>query len=186
MVGAAFSPASLGHRFSLGHQLLVGGVSALMKHPPLLLLGLKLLGMTLLLSACSLLPGASQSPRDAALQALADHQAQWASKQIDDYTFTLTAQCFCPLNEPIDITVANGVVTSVTKAGEPVAPNEVQGLPKTAIELFVVVAAQAKAASLTVEWDPEFGFPSNIQVDSIANAIDDEFGYTVTNFRPAS
>jgi hypothetical protein len=152
-----------------------------MKQPPPLLLSL-----ALLLSACSLLPGASQSPKDAALRALADHQAQWASKQVNDYTFTLTAQCFCPFNDPLDITVADGVVTHVTKAGQPVPPNDVTGLPKTVIELFAVVAAQANAASLTVEWDPAFGFPSSIQVDSIANAIDDEFGYTVTNFRPAS
>ena len=63
------------------------------------------LGLTALLAACSLFPGASLSPREAALRALAQHQAQWASKQIDDYTFTITAQCFCPFTDPIDITV---------------------------------------------------------------------------------
>jgi hypothetical protein len=142
--------------------------------------------MSVLIAACSVLPGASLSPKESALRALAGHQAQWASKQVDDYTFTITGQCFCPFNDPIDVTVAKGVVTSVKRAGQPVQPNAVQGIPKTVTELFALVGAQGSAASLTVEWDPVFGFPTSIQVDSIANAIDDEFGYTITNFRPAS
>ena len=152
-----------------------------MKRRPILLLG-----TSLIVAACSLLPGASLSPKQAALRALAGHQAEWASKQVDDYTLTITGQCFCPFNEPVDITVANGVATAVTRAGQPVPPNELLGVPKTVPDLFALVGAQTNAASLTVEWDPAFGFPTSIQVDSIANAIDDEFGYTVTNFRPAS
>ena len=163
------------------HQSPGGGVWAPMK-----LRWIVLLGLTAVLAACSLFPGASLSPKESALRALADHQAQWASKQVDDYTFTITAQCFCPFTDPIDITVVGGVVTAVTKAGQAVQPNEVMGIPKTVRELFAVITAHADAATLSVEWDPAFGFPANIQVDSIANAVDDEFGYTVTNFRPAS
>jgi Family of unknown function (DUF6174) len=145
-----------------------------------------LLGVATLLAACSLFPGSTLSPKELALRALADHQAQWASKQIDDYTFTITAQCFCPFTDPIDVQVVDGVVVAVTKAGQAVQPNEVIGIPKTVTELFAVITAHADAATLSVEWDPGFGFPASIQVDSIANALDDEFGYTVTNFRPAS
>lgn len=144
-----------------------------------------LLGLAAVLAACSLLPGASPPPPDA-IRALAEHQAQWASKGLDDYTFTITMQCFCPFTDPLQVTVVDGVVTTITKAGQAVEPREVDGLPKTVPELFAVVAAQTGAASVTVEWDPAFGFPTSIQVDSIANAIDDEFGYLVTNFRPAS
>ena len=147
---------------------------------------LLLFGLVTLLAGCSLLPGASPSPRDAALRTLAEHEAQWQSKDIDDYSLSVTRQCFCPFTDPIDITVVDGAVTAVTKAGKPAAPNEVLGIPKTVLELFAVVAAQADAATLTVEWDATFGFPTNIQVDMIANAADDEFGILVTNFRPAT
>lgn len=166
---------------SAWHQWFVGGV-----YRPMKLRSVLLLGASALLAACSLFPGASLSPKEAALRALAQHQAQWASKNIDDYAFTITAQCFCPFTDPIDITVVDGVVTAVTKAGQPAKPNEVQGIPKTVTELFAVITAHADAAALSVEWDPAFGFPSTIQVDSIANAVDDEFAYLVTNFRPAS
>lgn len=164
-----------------GHQRSRAGVSGPMRRAPILLLGL-----TALLAACSLLPGASLSPREIALRTLAEHQARWQSKNIDDYSLSVTRQCFCPFTDPIDIVVVSGVVTGVTKAGQPVAPNEVQGIPKTVLELFAVVGAQGDAAALTVEWDATFGFPTSIQVDPIANAVDDEFGILVTNFRPAS
>lgn len=148
--------------------------------PPILLLGL-----TAILAACSLFPGASSPPRGA-LEALAAHQAQWTSKGLDDYTLTITRQCFCPFTDPLQVTVVDGVATAITNVGQAVQPREADGLPKTVPELFAVVAAQAGAAKVTVEWDPAFGFPTSIQVDSIANAIDDEFGYLVTDFRPAS
>jgi len=146
---------------------------------------LLLLSLTSLLAACSLVPGAS--PRQPEAPAgLAVHQAQWQSKGVANYSFTITPQCFCPSNGALDVTVAAGVPTRITKAGQPVAPRDVEGLPKTVPELFAAVIAHAGAAKLSVAWDPAFGFPSNIQVDPIANAIDDEFGYVVTNFRPAS
>lgn len=147
---------------------------------------LLLLGMTALLAACSYLPGASLSPRDAALRALADHQAQWLAKGITNYAFTVARQCFCPSNDPVDVSVVAGVATKVTRGGQPVAPLDVQGIPKTVPELFALVSAQPASAGMTVEWDATFGFPSSIQVDPIANALDDEFGIVVTNFRPAS
>jgi len=147
---------------------------------------LLLLGLTILLAACSYLPGASLSPRDAALRALAGHQAQWLARGISSYTFSVARQCFCPSTDPVDVTVVGGVVTTVTRAGQPVAPLDAQGIPKTVPELFAVVSAQPATAAMTVEWDTTFGFPTSIQVDPIANAVDDEFGIVVTNFRPAS
>ena len=146
---------------------------------------LLLLGLTALLAACSLVPGASPRPPEA-LAGLAEHQAQWQSKGLADYSFTITPQCFCPSNGALDVTVAAGLPTRITKAGQPVAPREVEGLPKTVPELFAVLIAHAGAAKLSVAWDPAFGFPTSIQVDPIANAMDDEFGYVITNFRPAS
>lgn len=142
--------------------------------------------MAILLAACSFLPGASPSARDQALRDLAQHQAQWQVAGISTYSFMISRQCFCPSGDPVTVTVTDGAVSAVRRAGQPVPEIELQGLPTTIPELFAVVAAQGAAAEMTVEWDTTFGFPSTIQVDPIANAIDDEFGFVVTEFRPAS
>jgi hypothetical protein len=147
---------------------------------------LLLLGLSFLVGACSYLPGATLSPREAALRALAGHEAQWLAKGITSYTFSVARSCFCPFTDPVDVTVVDGVVTTVTRSGLPVEPLDVEGVPKTVPELFALVSAQPASAAMTVEWDATFGFPSSIQVDPIANATDDEFGIIVTNFRPAS
>ena len=144
-----------------------------------------LLGLTALLAACSYLPGASLSPRDLALRDLAVHQAQWQSKGITSYTFTITRQCFCP-SDVLDVVVVDGVATKVTVDGKAPDAFQVNGVPLTIQALFALVVAQPETAGMTVEWDQTFGYPSSVQVDPIANAIDDEFGYSVTNFRPAS
>ena len=144
-----------------------------------------LAGLAITIAACNVLPGASLSPRDLALRDLAVHQAQWQSKGIKSYSMTITRQCFCP-SEPLDVVVVDGVATKVTVGGKAPDPLQPAVAPLTIQDLFVLVAAQNEAASMTVEWDATFGYPTSIQVDPIANAIDDEFGYTITNFRPAS
>jgi hypothetical protein len=147
---------------------------------------LLLLGLTAVLAACSVLPSASLSPRDAILRTLAERQAQWQSKNVDDYTFTISRQCFCPFTEPLVVTVVDGVATAITKAGQPAAEQDAVGLPTTVPALFAVVATNASAAKLSVEWDVTFGFPTSIQVDADLQVVDEEFGFQITNLRPAS
>ena len=141
--------------------------------------------IAVVLAGCSLVPG-SPSPRDLALRLLAERQAQWFAKGVDDYAFTVSRQCFCPSTEPFVVTVSDGVTIGITRAGKPAAAIELQGIPTSIPALFAIVTANAQAGDMTVEWEPTFGFPTAIQVDPIPNAIDDEFGITVTDFRPAS
>ena len=154
-------------------------------HPTNAVRTLALVTLAVLLAACSFLPGASLSPRDLALRDLAVHQAQWQSKGPASYSFTITRQCFCP-SDPLDVVVVDGVATKVTVAGKAPTEFQVTGVPLTIQALFALVAAQDEAADMTVEWDAGFGYPTSVQVDPIENAIDDEFGYTITNFKPAS
>jgi Family of unknown function (DUF6174) len=137
-----------------------------------------------MVGACGLL---APNARDLERKRLADQQSVWAAGHVDDYTFTISRQCFCPFTDPIEITVVDGLATQLTSNGEPVAAPDAQGFPKTIDELFVIIGAQlAKDAIVEVEWDDAFGFPTSIAVDPIINAVDDEFGYLVTDFRPAS
>jgi Family of unknown function (DUF6174) len=148
---------------------------------PATMLRFAALALPLLLAACSFLPGASLSPRELALRALATRQSQWAAAELDDYVLTIERQCFCP-ETSYEITVTDGVVTKVTHGGAPAQPAEVQGLPKTVPELFALVAGQPPEAGLKVEYDADRGFPTRIEVDPIQNAIDDEYTILVKAF----
>jgi hypothetical protein len=139
----------------------------------------------IVLAACSLLPGASLSPHDQTLRDLAVHQAQWVAKGISDYRISIERSCFCP-QAVYDITVVGGIVTKVTNDGAPVAPAEVQGIPKTVTELFALVAGLPPQAKVSVDYDADFGYPSRISVDPIAEAVDDEYTINVRSFTPAS
>jgi hypothetical protein len=139
-----------------------------------------------ILAGCGLVPGASASPRDAALKALPAQRAIWASHAIDDYQLTLVQQCFCPNTDPLVVTVRDGIATGVTSNGIAVAPALIANVPKTVPELFDIVAENADAADMVVAWDALLGFPTSISIDRIENAIDDEVGYTVTDFQRAS
>jgi hypothetical protein len=139
-----------------------------------------------ILAGCGLVPGASASPRDAALKALPAQRAIWASHAIDDYQLTLVQQCFCPNTDPLVVTVRDGIATGVTSNGLAVAPALIANVPKTVPELFDIVAENADAADMVVAWDALLGFPTSISIDRIENAIDDEVGYTVTDFQRAS
>jgi hypothetical protein len=148
-------------------------------------LPLALLVIAVAIAACGLIPGASPSARDLALRQLAANQALWAQKGPANYSLTVERQCFCP-SAQYDITVTNGVVSSVAHDGAPVRPAEVQGLPKTVPELFALVAGLPPTAGLEVDYDPDLGLPTRIDVDPIANAVDDEYSIVVLTFSPAS
>lgn len=162
-----------------GHQPRIANVSAPMRH-----VGRAAVWMTLALAvtACSLLPGSSPSPRELALRQLAANQALWTQKHPLDYVITIERQCFCP-SAQYEITVSDDIVQSVSHDGAPVAPAEVQGLPKTVPQLFAVVAGLPPDAAVEVSYDPDLGFPTSIRVDPIPNAVDDEYTIVVHRFQ---
>ena len=127
----------------------------------------------------------AQQPGSAAARDLAAHLDAWRASGPSSYSYTITRSCFCPFTDPLRVTVTNGVTTAITKAGQPAAAEELSFLPKTVPEAFKVVSDNLAAAKIAVTYDPTFGFPTSIVVDSIANAIDDEFSMTLTDFAPA-
>jgi hypothetical protein len=115
---------------------------------------------------------------------LSSHLAQWQAGGPNSYSYTITMACFCPFNEPYRVTVENNVTTAVTAAGAPVDAQQVSFLPKTIPAVFKLVSDNLDAAKLTVRYDPTLGFPTSIDADPIANAVDDEFSMTITDFTP--
>lgn len=107
-----------------------------------------------------------------------------------DYAYTLRVGCFCPYVGPLRITVQNGEVVGVRQL-EPIdgGPQNVQDWinkqAMTLVELDALVdRALREADDVDVEYDPTYGFPANVYIDWYKDAVDDEIGYTVTDYTP--
>ena len=130
-----------------------------------------------------------------AQQALNANRAKWEAQGIDDYSFTVQRSCFCTPDStrPINVQVRNGSVTSATYAdtGETVPDDRAYNKQSiyntlTVDGLFNSIdqAIKGGAAQVDVTYDKQFGLPTSIYVDQNQQMADEEYGMTVSNFRP--
>ena len=139
------------------------------------------------LAACSLLPLPTPGPGGEVARVAAEQRSFWRSQGFASYTFSVSRPCFCPpeWSGPFEVTVVDGATTVVTYQGAPAPAANVEHIPKTIEAVFDLLIANA-ATTVDVTYDPIFGFPASMSVDPIVNAIDDEFGITITNFDSTS
>lgn len=141
----------------------------------------------LLLSACGTQtgPGGSGgSPTSpAAVTSLDGAKAAWAAYagRTGEYRLLIVPSCFCA-RVGLDVTVKGGkpvaqTPVDVDNTGGATAP-VLEGFPRTVEDLHQVIADAKDAASIAVTYDSH-GVPLRIFIDAIANAADDEMGYTV-------
>lgn len=109
---------------------------------------------------------------------------RWQQAGVQDYQVVVQNLCFCGYTRPVRLTVRQGTVVSRVDAetGE-VAPSyaNARDIP----ELFDLVreAIERDAYKMTVTYDPQYGFPRQINIDYIGNAVDDELSVTVSEFQ---
>lgn len=112
-------------------------------------------------------------------------QARWVDSGISNYAYTLRRGCFC-LPEfvgPVRIVVENGQVVSRTLVSTSEEPlGDADRWP--AIEgLFAYIErATREADETTVRYHPDLGYPVEINVDWIREAVDDEESVSVESF----
>jgi hypothetical protein len=120
------------------------------------------------------------------LRELDEARARWEALGLDHYTIELSRGCFCPVEfvGPFRVTVADGRVESVEYArsdmtGKP--PAEAVRLMPSVESLFAEIAEAnlTGAAEVRVTYDPETGVPTDIYIDQIAEAVDEEISYEV-------
>ena len=80
---------------------------------------------------------------------------------------------------------SRGPSTAITAAGRPVAADKVGGIPLTIDAVFAALLALGPEATLTGTWDADLGYPTDIAVDPIPNAVDDEFSIRIEDYSPA-
>ncbi len=134
----------------------------------------------LLLTSCGLFP----NPQ------FASAQSRWRNANVSHYRYSLRVGCFCAFTQrmPLTIEVANGVIRSMSYSdGTPVPAGQAPIFARySTIDALFDYTAEAlrQADEIKIQYDPTYGFPANVQIDFIKQAIDDELGLTVTDFQP--
>jgi hypothetical protein len=106
-----------------------------------------------------------------------------------DYTYLLEQQCYCPLTGPVKVTVEDGEVTSsvILKGGQgmkkgSVAPDYLH----LSINDVIARANDTGAAAVVVDWPDGQDWPNKVSVDQIADAVDDEVTYLISDVQVTS
>lgn len=111
-------------------------------------------------------------------------RARWESRGIDSYELTVRRLCFCGFVEPVRVKVADGAIVSrtVVSTGEPVPTLYASYYPDVP-GLFAIVEEAAKDADeVDTQFDATYGYPTEISIDWMENAVDDEVTYLAETF----
>lgn len=144
---------------------------------------------TLFLACIPLLAGCNDptSPRDE----LDDARRRWEARRIDTYSYNIVRYCECPpeFSRLASVMVVDDSVVSVrfVDDGTPVRA-ELLSTYGTIDRLFDVVerALQRKPSRLVVDYHPQFGYPSRVEIDYDARAADDEFTVRASDLIPVT
>ncbi len=123
---------------------------------------------------------------------LQQNRDKWESQNFDHYRFTLVVTCFCPFaGAEVTYEVQNGQVVNQSVQVAPdreIDQNQVTEFYQeynTIEKVFnFVEQASNEADEVTVNYDPTHGFPTEISVDRIKEAVDDEIYLSLSNFQP--
>jgi hypothetical protein len=119
---------------------------------------------------------------------LRENQQKWAAQKITHYRFEVEIGCNCPWRSlmPLKIEVEDGQVVSMTdKDGQPTPANYAETFNKAASieKLFSILdSAIGVASKVTVEYDPEYGYPTKIGIIYYKTITDSGIGYYVKSF----
>lgn len=122
------------------------------------------------------------------------NQAKWERQNIDHYRYTIAVSCFCPFAF-VEVTyeVQNGQVVSQSVQTSPDNPVDEEQVIEfyqdynTIDKVFDYLGrAVNEADRTTIEYDSTYGFPTEVAVDWMEQAADDEIYLTLSNFEPLS
>lgn len=126
---------------------------------------------------------ADLSRPEAVLAELESSRRLWGAQDIEDYSFTVEVDCFCPpeFRGPFEVKVSDGEIAQATLDGEPIR-ERVDREFLTVEGLFRFVERNAYADAIDVTNHSRFGYPLVIDIDPVRNAIDEEIRVEVLEF----
>lgn len=126
-------------------------------------------------------------PDSSQLDDLRRHRGQWEGRQPTHYEFIVQRSCECvpPWTNPLRVTVRGGQVLSVANAQTEESVPMDSDLAKSIEDLFGLLeqALEHGAYQVTAAYDPDFGYPTSIYIDSDEQMVDEEIGYSVRDLR---
>ena len=117
---------------------------------------------------------------------LTSNRLIWEAMGPDSYQFEFRRICFCirEFVAPVKIAVRGGTIVDVTFLESGLEAEEPDPETYETIEGLLELLQEAldrKAFSLQVNYDPNFGYPTDADIDYDARIADEEFGFTVTD-----
>ena len=109
----------------------------------------------------------------------------WNEQALSSYQYVFNWSCFClpEYTEPVNIKVESGEWTdiSLVRDGAPVNEKDWERY-KTIEELFDIIdeAFHQDAKEISVEYDPDLGYPTSVFIDYDERIADEERGFNVT------
>jgi hypothetical protein len=127
------------------------------------------------------------------------NKEKWQDANISHYRYHLSITCFCVFSQdmPLIIEVQNGEVVSMEyQSGNEIDASNLEYFQRFATidKIFAEIekdfatvdpsdSSQNKADEVVVvEYDETYGFPTQVNVDFVKEAIDDELYLTISNF----
>ncbi|MFC5727927.1 MULTISPECIES: DUF6174 domain-containing protein [Nocardioides] len=128
---------------------------------------------------------ASAAPTPGTTSSTAADDGRYPEFGPEDYVYRLEVLCFCPQVGAVRIEVEDGEVTAATSAG---GPGVKKGTPapdfaRLTINDIIAVANDPAVDEVEVTWPDGQAHPSVVEVDRLANAVDDEVTYTIKAVR---
>lgn len=122
-------------------------------------------------------------------QELQANRQKWEAAAISSYELDMQQGCFCPdfITRPIHLVVKNSEITlTYTDDGSSVTDDALESLfigtiPKMFDGIKLVIDNDPD--DMKVIYNEEYGLLERIAADPISSAIDDEFGFWVSNFK---
>lgn len=140
--------------------------------------------LTLALAGCAAMGSAMGNQSE-----IEQNQEKWQDAGISHYRYNLFISCFCVFveNMPLVIEVQDGEVVSMEfQNGKEIDPSllELFGKYATIDRVFAELEAGLNGAAdeVVAQYDPTYGFPTEVTIDFIEEAADDELYLTLSNF----
>ncbi len=119
---------------------------------------------------------------------LDSNREKWTNQNVSHYRYDLQIGCFCAFRDkmPLTIEIKDGQIVSVTDAtGAAPSDQEMEWYKEyIGIDKIFDYAQKAtqEADKTEITYDPETGIPTQVSVDWMEQAADDEMGLTISNF----